>query len=219
MSKDAFDADMIMQRLKPAVDQNAHELQPYGQMAKHPIEPSEAACRESVENLNQLLADTMTLRDLYKKHHSQEAGPAFNQLHLLFAKHFGEQVTLVDLIAERIQTLGGVSLAMAPDLAETTLIPRLPQEREAAHVQIARLLHAHEIVLAEARAMGRRAADAGDDDTYDLIVTALVRRNEQQVSFLYKHLVDVPLVRARLLAATPAPDCAGTPLIAMSSAF
>jgi starvation-inducible DNA-binding protein len=196
MSEDTLDADVIIQRLKPAVHQTAHEIQPYGHVAKLPIALSEAACRESVENLNQLLADTMTLRDLYKKHHWQVAGPTFYQLHLLFDKHFSEQLELVDLIAERIQMLGGVSLAMAPDVAETTLIPRPPKGREAAPVQIARLLHAHEIVLEEARAMARRAADAGDDGTNDLLVSDVVRRNEQQVWFLSEHLVDVPLVQA-----------------------
>src|SRR5256885_4463834 len=101
------------------------------------------------EQLNQLLADTMTLRDLYKKSHWQVAGPTFYQLHLLFDKHYDEQVELVDLIAERIQVLGGLSIAMAADVAETTLIPRAPRGREEVPVQISRLLHAHEIILKE----------------------------------------------------------------------
>jgi starvation-inducible DNA-binding protein len=118
-------------------------------------------CKESVDNLNQLLADTMTLRDLYKKHHWQVAGPTFYHLHLLFDKHYEEQNEVVDKIAERIQMLGGVSLAMAPEVAETTLIPRPPKGREEVPVQISRLLHAHEIVLKEARTMARRAAEGG----------------------------------------------------------
>ena len=97
-----------------------------------PIALSENACKESVENLNQLLADTMTLRDLYKKHHWQVAGPTFYQLHLLFDKHYDEQSELVDAIAERIQLLGGVSIAMAHDVAEMTMIPRPPKGREEA---------------------------------------------------------------------------------------
>ena len=131
---------------------------------------AEKVCRESVDNLNQLLADTMTLRDLYKKHHWQLAGPTFYQLHLLFDKHYEQQNESVDAIAERIQLLGGVSMAMAHDVAETTLIPRPPKGREEVPVQISRLLHAHEIVLKEARIMARRAAEAGDDGTNDLIV-------------------------------------------------
>ena len=157
---------------------------------------SEVACKESVENLNQLLADTMTLRDLYKKHHWQVAGPTFYQLHLLFDKHYAQQNELVDAIAERIQLLGGVSLAMAPDIAETTLIPRPPKGREEAPVQISRLMHAHEIVLKEARTMARRAAEVGDDGTNDLIVSDVIRTNELQVWFVAEHVVDTSLAEA-----------------------
>lgn len=143
-----------------------------------------------------MLADTITLRDLYKKHHWQVAGPTFYQLHLLFDKHADEQSELVDAIAERIQLLGGVSVAMAADIAETTIIPRPPKGREEPPVQISRLLHAHEIILKEARAMARRAADAGDDGTNDLLVSDVIRKNELQVWFVAEHLVDAPLVKA-----------------------
>src|SRR5215467_15464666 len=119
-----LEADAVVQHAKPLVHQQAHEIQPYGHLVKLPIALSENVCKESVDNLNQLLADTMTLRDLYKKHHWQLAGPTFYQLHLLFDKHYSEQNELVDAIAERIQVLGGVSVAMAPDVAEMTSIPR-----------------------------------------------------------------------------------------------
>ena len=154
-----------------------------------PIALSQRACSESVTNLNQLLADTITLRDLYKKHHWQVAGPTFYQLHLLFDKHFDEQSELVDRMAERIQALGGVSIAMAADVAELTLIPRPPRGREEVPVQISRLLHAHEIVLKEARTMARLAAEHGDDGTNDLIVSDVIRRNELQVWFVAEHVV------------------------------
>ena len=196
MSKKTIDADAILNRAKPLVHQQALEIQPYGHLVKLPIALSEDACKESVANLNQLLADTMTLRDLYKKHHWQVAGPTFYQLHLLFDKHYEQQNELVDAIAERIQLLGGVSLAMAHDVAETTLIPRPPKGREEAPVQISRLLHAHEIILKEARTMARLAAEYGDDGTNDLIVSDLIRANELQVWFVAEHVVDVPLAQA-----------------------
>ena len=122
-----LDADAIISRATPAAHQKAPEIQPFGHLVRMPIALSETACKESVENLNQILADTITLRDLYKKHHWQVAGPSFYQLHLLFDKHADEQNELVDTIAERIQLLGGVSLAIAHDVAETTLIPRPPR--------------------------------------------------------------------------------------------
>jgi len=191
-----LDADAIMTRATPLAHQQAHEIQPFGHLVRMPIALSEAACKESVDNLNQLLADEITLRDLYKKHHWQVAGPTFMQLHLLFDKHAGEQTELVDALAERIQTLGGVCIAMAHDVAETTLIPRPPKGREEAPVQLSRLLHSHEIVIKEARAMARRAAESGDDGTNDLLVSEVIRRNELQAWFVAEHVVDVPLVRA-----------------------
>jgi starvation-inducible DNA-binding protein len=181
---------------RPLLHQQAREIQPYGKMAKLPIALDEKVCAQSAENLNQLLADTMTLRDMYKKHHWQAAGHTFYQIHLLFDKHFGEQVDLVDAIAERIQLLGGVSLAMAPDVAETTLVPRPPRGREELPVQLSRLLEAHEIILKEARTFARDASDAGDDGTNDLLVSEVIRTNELQVWFLAEHLVDVPVVHA-----------------------
>jgi starvation-inducible DNA-binding protein len=196
MSKPTLDADTILKRAAPVTGQHAHEIQPFGHLVRMPIALSEHACKESVDNLNQLLADTMTLRDLYKKHHWQIAGPTFYQLHLLFDKHYDEQNEVVDAVAERIQLLGGVSVAMAHDVAETTLVPRAPKGREDVPVQVSRLLHAHEIVLKEARAMARRAAEAGDDGTNDLIVSAVIRRNELQVWFVAEHIVNVPIVEA-----------------------
>jgi starvation-inducible DNA-binding protein len=188
------DAEDILQQARPLVNQHAHEIQPFGHVVKLPLALAEMVCKQSVDNLNQLLADTMTLRDLYKKHHWQVAGPTFYQLHLLFDKHYGEQSTLVDTIAERIQLLGGVSIAMAADVAETTMIPRPVRGREPVPVQISRLLHGHEIVLKEARTMARLAFEQGDDGTNDLIVSDVIRTNELQVWFVGEHVVDIPLV-------------------------
>jgi starvation-inducible DNA-binding protein len=186
---------------RPIQHQNAPEIQPYGKIAKLPIALDEEICAESAENLNQLLADTMTLRDMYKKHHWQVAGHTFYQLHLLFDKHHDEQDELVDQIAERIQLLGGISIAMAADVAETTMIQRPPRGREEPPVQLSRLLEAHELILKEARTMAKKASDAGDDGTNDLLVSNVIRTNELQVWFLAEHLVDVPLVRAEQKAA------------------
>jgi starvation-inducible DNA-binding protein len=180
----------------PLTGQRAREMQAFGSVVPMPIALAEDTRRASADNLNQLLADTITLRDLYKKHHWQVSGATFYQLHLLFDKHFGEQNELVDLIAERIMTLGGISIAMAPDVAEVTLIPRPPRGREEVPVQISRLLHAHEAVLKEARTMARQAAEQGDDGTNDLLVSSVIRANEMQAWFVAEHLVDGPLVHA-----------------------
>ena len=191
-AKKTFHPELV----QPKIGQEAAEIQAFGTIAKLPNGLSEKVCKESVERLNQILADTMTLRDMYKKHHWQVAGKTFYQLHLLFDKHYDEQVELVDQIAERIQLLGGLSYAMAADVAENTNIPRPPKGREEAPVQISRLLTAHEIILQGARASARKAAALGDDGTNDLLVSDVIRTNELQVWFLAEHLVDVPLVHA-----------------------
>lgn len=190
-------------RSTPIVHQRAHEIQPYGQLSSLPLALAAEVRAASVEGLNQVLADTMTLRDLYQKHHWQTAGPTFYQIHLLFDKHYKEQAELVDLIAERIQTLGGISLAMAADVAEETTIPRPPRGREELPVQLSRLLRAHETILLESRTVARKADEADDVGTNDLLVSEVIRTNELQVWFLAEHLVDVPLVRADEGGPTP----------------
>jgi starvation-inducible DNA-binding protein len=186
----------VLPSAEPVVHQHAHEIQAYGHVVSMPIALSEQTRSESCDNLNQVLADTITLRDLYKKSHWQVSGPTFYQLHLLFDKHYGEQADLVDTLAERVMMLGGVAIAMAPDVAEMTLIPRPPRGREEAPAQISRLLHAHEIILKEARTMARLAAEADDDGTNDVLVSNIIRTNEMQAWFIAEHVVDVPLVHA-----------------------
>lgn len=182
---------------QPRLHQRAAEIQAYGTVnLVLPLELEEPVRLEVTALLNQLLADTMTLRDLYKKSHWQTAGPTFYQLHLLFDKHFGEQVDLVDAIAERIQVLGGVSIAMAHDVAETTQVERPPHGREEVPVEISRLLEAHQVIIGETRKMARRAAELGDDGSNDLLVSEVLRTNELQVWLLSEHLVNVPLVHA-----------------------
>ncbi len=183
---------------QPHFHQKAHEIQKFGTVNHAlPLELEEPVRLEMTEQLNQLLADTMTLRDLYKKSHWQVAGPTFYQLHLLFDKHYGEQVELVDAIAERIQLLGGLSLAMAADVAETTRIERPPRGREEVPVQISRLLDAHKIIIGQCRELAARASRVGDDGTNDLVVSDVLRTNELQVWFLSEHLVTMPLTEAK----------------------
>jgi starvation-inducible DNA-binding protein len=188
---------------QPRLHQRAREIQQYGTVSHAlPLELEEPIRQEMTEQLNQLLADTMTLRDLYKKSHWQVAGPTFYQLHLLYDKHYEEQDELVDSIAERVQLLGGVSIAMAADVAETTQIERPPRGREEVPVQLSRLLDAHQVIISEARALARRASTLGDDGTNDLVVSEVLRTNELQVWFLSEHLVNVPLVKAQEPPAT-----------------
>src|ERR1700757_40815 len=197
MSKHQNDGATAKVSAQPRLHQRAKEIQAYGSVSHAlPLELEEDVRLEMTEQLNQLLADTMTLRDLYKKSHWQVAGPTFYQLHLLYDKHYEEQAEIVDIIAERIQLLGGISLAMAPDIAETTRIERAPRGREEVPVQISRLLDAHQIIIGHCRTLARRASTVGDDGTNDMILSDVLRPNELQVWFLSEHLVEMPLVHA-----------------------
>src|SRR5271155_63851 len=179
---------------QPRLHQSAPEIQAYGTVSHMlPLDLEEPVRLEMTEQLNLLLADTMTLRDLYKKSHWQVSGATFYQLHLLFDKHYDEQVEIVDAIAERIQLLGGVSIAMAADVAETTRIERPPKGREEVPVQISRLIDAHQSIISDVRKFARRASELGDDGTNDLLVSQILRTNELQMWFLSEHLVEMPL--------------------------
>ena len=164
-------------------------IQPFGSLVASRLGLSEQVRHKSVAALNRLLAHTMAMRDLYKKAHWQTSGATFYELHLLFDKHYGEQVELMDSLAERVQTLGGVTLALAQDVVEETRIARAPRGRESVPAQLRRLVDAHEFVLGEARPLAHAAAEAGDDGTNDLIVSQLIRTNELQSWFVGEHLM------------------------------
>jgi starvation-inducible DNA-binding protein len=182
---------------QPRFHQRAREIQKYGTVTHAlPLDLEEPIRLEMTEQLNQMLADTITLRDLYKKSHWHVSGPTFYQLHLLFDKHNEEQSELVDTIAERIQLLGGLAIAMAHDVAETTRIERPPKGREEVPVQISRLIDAHQLIISHCRELAKRASTLGDDGTNDLVVSDVLRTNELQMWFLSEHLVDGPLVHA-----------------------
>ena len=185
---------------QPRYHQSARELQAFGTVTSAlPLQLEEPVRLEMTERLNQLLADTITLRDLYKKSHWQVSGATFYQLHLLFDKHYAEQNDIVDTIAERIQLLGGISVAMAADVAETTRIPRPPKGREEVPVQLSRLLDAHELIITYCRELADLATKLGDAGTNDLVVSDVLRPSELQVWFLSEHLVNAPLVEAEPL--------------------
>jgi starvation-inducible DNA-binding protein len=165
--------------------------QRYGELAAARLGLPEDTRHRSVAALNRLLAHSMAIRDLYKKSHWQTSGATFYALHLLFDKHHAEQLVVVDTLAERVQALGGVALALAHDVVEESRIARAPRGRESPAHQLDRLLDAHEFILTEARPLARRAAADGDDGTNDLIVGQLVRMHELQSWVIGEHVVAV----------------------------
>jgi len=181
---------------QPLIHQRGPEIQAYGTLRNLPIALDERARTESCELLNQVLADTVILYNLYKKHHWLVAGHTFYQLHLLFDKHAGEQLELVDLLAERVQSLGGIAISDPRHVAEVTKIERPPNGAEEVPVMISRLLEAHETIIGEVREAIDKTEQSRDWGSNDLLMSDVLRTNELQVWFVAEHVVDTPLVRS-----------------------
>jgi starvation-inducible DNA-binding protein len=143
---------------------------------------------ESVTALNQILADTLSLGDLYTKHRWQASGATFFQLQRLFDKHREEQQRLADAIAERVQILGGAAIAMAADVARTTVVVRAPRHTEGPEMQLARLAEAHARLLHDLREVARRALEREDAGTHNLLVRDVIRTHETQAWFVHELL-------------------------------
>ena len=180
---------------QPLFHQHGREIQEFGQLRLMPIALGHDARLESCQLLNGVNADAIILYNLYKKHHWLVRGPTFFQLHLLLDKHADEQLKLIDLMAERVQTLGGVTIADPRHVAEVTTIPRPPDGVEDVPAMLSRLLEGHEILVGKVRKAIKRTAETGDDGTNDLLMSDVLRTNELQVWFIAEHLVDVPVIR------------------------
>jgi starvation-inducible DNA-binding protein len=181
---------------QPLLHQEGTEIQRFGTIRDLPIALDQKARTSSCEVLNKTLADSIILYNLYKKHHWLVRGHTFYQLHLLLDKHASEQLELVDLMAERVQTLGGIAVADPRHVAEVTSIPRPPDGAEEVPAMLSRLLEAHEVIIAEAREGADKADEVGDQGTNDILVSDVLRTNELQTWFIAEHLVDTPLVKA-----------------------
>jgi starvation-inducible DNA-binding protein len=177
---------------QPHLHLHGREIQEFGTVRLFPLGLSHDARAYSCQRLNQILADTQILYALYKKHHWLMRGPTFYQLHLLLDKHAGEQLALIDLVAERVQTIGGVAVGDPRHSAEITRIPRAPNGCEEVPAMLSRLLEAHETILTDAHDAAAKAAQQGDDGTNDLIVSQVIRTGELQVWFVAEHLVELP---------------------------
>ncbi len=181
---------------QPILNQpEGREIQQYGTVRDLPIALDREVRKQSGEIINQVLADTIILYNLYKKHHWLMRGHTFYQLHLLLDKHADEQLELVDVMAERVQTLGGIAVADPRHVAEITKIKRPPNGAEEVPAMLARLLEAHELIIGEVHQAIKETAESGDDGTNDLLMSEVLRTNEKQVWFIVEHLVDTPAVR------------------------
>lgn len=181
---------------EPRLSQTGPETQAFATLRTTPIGLPAKSRQQSCTLLNEVLADTMILAALYKKEHWLVSGPTFYQLHLLFDKHAAEQYALIDLLAERVQSLGGIAVGDPRHAAELTTIPRPPDGAESVPVLIDRLLEAHRITIEKVRAAIEATEKSKDWGSNDLLMGDVLRRHELQVWFVAEHVVDMPLVKA-----------------------
>ncbi len=178
---------------EPHLTKADRPVQKFGTTRQLPIGLTASVRSDSCRILNVILADTMVLYAMYKKHHWLVAGPTFYQLHLLFDKHAAEQLDLIDLLAERVQSLGGIAVGDPRHAAELTTIERPPDGAEDVPGMISRLLRAHETVIAKVRKAIEDTESSRDWGSNDLLMSDLLRRHELQVWFVSEHAVDIPL--------------------------
>ena len=172
------------------------EIQRFGSLRLLPIALASEARSDSCRLLNEILADSMILYALYKKHHWLVAGPTFYQLHLLFDKHAGEQTEIIDLLAERVQSLGGIAVGDPRHAAELTTIDRPPNGAEEVAAMIHRLLDAHEVIIEKVRSAIDKTEKSSDWSSNDILMSDVLRPNELQVWFIAEHVVDIPLIES-----------------------
>ncbi|GLZ08109.1 DNA starvation/stationary phase protection protein [Actinomadura sp. NBRC 104412] len=188
--------ETVKTRSQPWVHVDGKQIQEFGTVRMFPLGLSFESRMYSCQNLNQILADTQILYSLYKKYHWLMRGPTFFQLHLLLDKHADEQLKLVDLMAERVQTLGGIAVGDPRHVAEITVVPRPPDGAEEVPAMLSRLIQVHETILTTCHEVAARAQEMGDDGTNDILISDVIRTGELQTWFLIEHLVDTPLVEA-----------------------
>ncbi len=181
---------------EPRLASMGKEVQRFGTLRLLPIALASTARSESARLLNEILADSMVLYALYKKHHWLVAGPTFYQLHLLFDKHAEEQAELIDLLAERVQSLGGIAVGDPRHAAELTSIGRPPNGAEDVPAMIHRLLDAHESTIERVRKAIDKTEASKDWGSNDLLMGDVLRRHELQVWFVAEHAVDIPLTES-----------------------
>ncbi|HEX5495526.1 MAG TPA: DNA starvation/stationary phase protection protein [Mycobacteriales bacterium] len=178
---------------QPMLHRQGNQIQRFGTLRLLPLALSFEARMESCQRLNKVLSDSQIIYNLYKKCHWLVRGHTFYQLHLLLDKHAGEQAELVDTMAERVQTLGGIAVGDPRQVAEITTVPRPPDGAEEVPAMLSRLLEAHEIILTGVHEAARRSEEMGDHGTNDLLISEVLRTNELQVWFIAEHLVDTPV--------------------------
>ena len=124
--------------------------------------------QQIAEGLSRLLADTYTLYLKTHNYHWNVTGPMFQTLHEQFEVHYTELWAAIDIIAERIRSLGEYAPGTYKEFASLTTIPE-DDGIPSAEQMIRNLVEANEAVTRTARSIVPLAADAGDEPTVGIL--------------------------------------------------
>lgn len=136
--------------------------------------------RKTVAVLDELLAHSIRLRDLYKNARWQTSDIQFQQLHCLFDGHYKEQLRLVDVLIDRIRMLGGAGRVLAGNFLQGTQFSYALRGRQSPIRLLRDLLDAHEMVLSAAQPTGRTEMQSDPSWTRDFAVGQVVLTNDLQ---------------------------------------
>jgi len=132
----------------------------------------EADRQAIADGLSRLLADTYTLYLKTHNYHWNVTGPMFQTLHLMFETQYNELALAVDLIAERIRSLGAPAPASYRQFAELSSVAE-DDDQPAAEDMIRRLVAGQETVARTARSVFPLVEQAHDEATADLLTQRL----------------------------------------------
>ena len=124
------------------------------------------------EALSRLLADTYTLYLKTHNYHWNVTGPMFQTLHLMFETQYNELALAVDLLAERIRSLGAPAPASYREFSALSSVVE-DEDRPDATEMIRRLVSGQETVARTARSVFPVAEKAHDEATADLLTQRL----------------------------------------------
>jgi len=139
------------------------------------------------EGLSRLLADTYTLYLKTHNYHWNVTGPMFQTLHLMFETQYNELALAVDLIAERIRSLGAPAPGSYREFAAMSSVPEDDDQPDATEM-IRRLVAGQEAVARTARSVFPIVEHAHDEATSDLLTQRL--QVHEKTAWMLRSLLD-----------------------------
>ena len=149
---------------------------------------SEINLQKSINILTVILSDEMTLYIKTRKFHWNVAGESFMELHKLFESQYTELEAIVDVVAERINKLGGKTIGTMNEFTLLTRIIEHPNKYPVQKAMISELLSDHELLIEDLR----KDIDLCSDENHDAgtadLLTGILQQHESIAWILRRYL-------------------------------